>query len=251
MILSLPALEYVRTEYTEVWTPARTVPLIRFADRVRAISSTGLDLVGITNDAAVLRSLGEFDEIVSWYGANRPEFREALAHLSCKFLEAVPSGADVHATDFYLGQVGGPSGQIPHIGCPRSNGGFIAVHPFSGSVKKNWPLERYVELVHELDADVRFCAGPEQSLDGAVYMENLWDLACWLAAARLYVGNDSGITHLAAAVGTPTVAVFGPTDACVWAPRGRHVTIIHAPDLLALPVRTVLEIVTGRLRTIP
>ncbi|HNT87980.1 MAG TPA: glycosyltransferase family 9 protein, partial [Candidatus Hydrogenedentes bacterium] len=47
-----------------------------------------------------------------------------------------------------------------------------------------------------------------------------------LAGARLYIGNDSGITHLAAAVGCPTVAVFGPTDPTVWAPRGARVHVV-------------------------
>jgi ADP-heptose:LPS heptosyltransferase len=41
----------------------------------------------------------------------------------------------------------------------------------------------------------------------------------------LYVGNDSGITHLAAAVGTPVLALFGPTDPKIWGPRGAHVRI--------------------------
>jgi ADP-heptose:LPS heptosyltransferase len=58
-----------------------------------------------------------------------------------------------------------------------------------------------------------------------VRIENLYELACWLASARLYIGNDSGITHLAAAVGTPVLALFGPTDPDVWAPRGANVRV--------------------------
>ncbi len=54
-------------------------------------------------------------------------------------------------------------------------------------------------------------------------------LALLLGKARLYVGNDSGITHLAAATGCPTVALFGPSDRVVWAPRGRRVTIMSTP----------------------
>ena len=57
----------------------------------------------------------------------------------------------------------------------------------------------------------------------AVRIDDLYELACWLAGAGLYIGNDSGITHLAAAVGTPVLAFFGPTDPEVWAPRGPHV----------------------------
>ena len=73
---------------------------------------------------------------------------------------------------------------------------------------------------------VRWCAGPEdQPLQDAVQMDDLYDLACWLARARLSVGNDSGITHLAAAVGTPVLALFGPTDPEIWAPRGPNVRV--------------------------
>ena len=56
-------------------------------------------------------------------------------------------------------------------------------------------------------------------------MDDLYDLARWLAAARLYIGNDSEITHLAAAVGTPVLALFGPTDPAIWGPRGPNVRI--------------------------
>lgn len=54
----------------------------------------------------------------------------------------------------------------------------------------------------------------------------LVELSRHLAAARLYLGNDSGVSHLAAAVGCPTVAVFGPTEPRVWAPRGARVKVL-------------------------
>jgi len=73
---------------------------------------------------------------------------------------------------------------------------------------------------------VRWCAGPEEQLEDAVRIENLYELGCWLATASLYIGNDSGITHLAAAVGVPVVAIFGPTDPAVWTPRGGRVRVV-------------------------
>jgi len=237
LIVSLPALECLRADYLEVWTASPNVPLIRFADAVRSIASTGLDLLGIAEPPPkrVLSALGRFDSIVSWYGANRPEFRALVDSLGLPFtfLSALPAeGAGMHATDFYLEQVSAltecRADPIPRIPCSAAREKFAVIHPFSGSPRKNWPLEKFRRLAGGLARamPVHWCAGPEDPpLDGARRFDDLYQLACWLAAASLYLGNDSGITHLAAAVGTPVLAIFGPTDPAVWAPRGPHVRV--------------------------
>ncbi len=179
-----------------------------------------------------------FDSIVSWYGANRPEFRAEVARLGLPFTffpALPPEGVGVHAADFYLAQARtlAPchSDGIPRIACsipPEGRGNFAAIHPFSGGARKNWPLEKFRQLARQLEAEmpVRWCAGPEDPpLENAVRFDDLYELARWLARARLYVGNDSGITHLAAAVGTPVLALFGPTDPEIWAPRGENVRV--------------------------
>lgn len=228
-ILALPAIEHLRADWTEVWVASPNVPLIRCVDSVRSIASSGLDSVGLP-DREPPAALGSFDSIVSWYGSNRPEFRAAVAGFPFTFLAALPEqGAHVHAADFFLRQAGGTGRALPRIECPSAPGGYVAIHPFSSSAKKNWPLERYRELARRLDAPVRWCAGPEEALDGAERFDDLYNLACWLAAARLYIGNDSGITHLAAAVGTPVLALFGPSDPAVWAPRGDRVQVVATP----------------------
>jgi len=232
LVLSLPALESLRTAYLEVWVSGPNVPLIRFADRARSIVSTGLDLLGVTDPPAhLLDQLRSFDSIVSWYGANRPEFREVVDSLGLPFTfhQALPVGsAAQHATDFYLEQVSGPAGAIAHIPCDAARERFAVIHPFSGSPRKNWPLEKFRALARGLERamPVHWCAGREDPpLAGAVRIDDLYELACWLARASLYIGNDSGITHLAAAVGTPVLALFGPTNPAVWAPRGPHVRV--------------------------
>ena len=53
-----------------------------------------------------------------------------------------------------------------------------------------------------------------------------------LRDAGCYVGHDSGVSHLAAAFGAPVLALFGPTDPAVWAPVGRRVHVLRAPDQL-------------------
>ena len=235
-IVSLPALECLHADYLEIWVASGNVPLVRFAHRTRSIASTGLDLLAVAEPPPrLLDELRAFDSIVSWYGANRPDFRDLVRQLGLPFtfFPALPTeGAGVHAADFYLAQARtiqdcGNSG-IPRIPCDAARADFAVIHPFSGSASKNWPLERFRALARKLERSmpVRWCAGPEDPpIAGAVRIDDLYELACWLASARLYIGNDSGITHLAAAVGTPVLALFGPTDPEVWAPRGAHVRI--------------------------
>jgi heptosyltransferase III len=246
-ILSVPAIEHLHTAYTEVWVPSPIVPLIRGAE-TRAIASTGIDLLGLPGvepPAGLIARLRSFDSIVSWYGANRAEFREAVhaLGLSFQFLKALPDpGARIHAADFFLSQVGSEGLAVPRIACePSERGDFVVIHPFSGSTGKNWPLERFREVAERLGTPVRWCAGPEEVLHAAARFDSLYELGCWLASARIYIGNDSGITHLAAAVGAPVVAIFGPTDPAVWAPRGEHVSVVSGK----LEDITVDEVLAG------
>ena len=235
-ILSLPALECLKADFTEVWVPSAVVPLIRFADSVRSIASTGLDLLGLHDldpPATLLQRLRAFDSIVSWYGSNREEFRARVEELGLpfQFFSALPEpGARMHAADFFRKQAGCDGPATPRIECtPSPKTDFAAIQPFSGSMRKNWPLDRFRELAARLPFPVKWCAGPDEQLEDAVRFDSLYDLACWLRSARLYIGNDSGITHLAAAVGTPVVAIFGPSDPAIWSPRGENVKVISGP----------------------
>jgi heptosyltransferase III len=249
-ILSFPALEYLASGYTEIWISSAVVPLVRFADSVYSLASSGIELVGVGDleIPPIMKAMIErFDSIVSWYGTNRPEFQEALTnlHANCTFHPALPPFKFAgHATDFFAEQVGAPSGLIPRIPIetPHTRASVV-IQPFSGSPPKNWPLPFYRELAAQLPCMVEWTAGPEEELPEATRFTNLGDLAAWLAGARLYIGNDSGITHLAAAVGVPTLALFGPSEPHTWAPRGRNVSVLRADPLDRLSVSEVLVIV--------
>jgi heptosyltransferase III len=243
-VVSLPAIESLRP--AEVWTASAHLPLVRFS-RAYSIAGTGLQLLGITEgDPALIERLRGFDEIVSWYGSNRPEFRELTASLGLRFrfLDALPpQNAAMHAVDFYLHQTGAAPGAMPRIAVPARLRTGAVIHPFSGSPRKNWPLDRYRELAQRLAASmpVAWCAGPEDNLpDAEIRIPDLYQLACRLAGAELYIGNDSGIAHLAAAVDTRVVVLFGPTDPCIWAPRGRAVKVVEATDVASISLAAVL-----------
>jgi ADP-heptose:LPS heptosyltransferase len=216
VIVSLPALEFLKAEYTEVWVPSPLVPLIQFADKVVSIAASRIDMLA-DGFAARFRA---FDEVVSWYGSNREALEELNPH--CVFHQALPpKDWASSATDFYARQVGAPLGLVPKIAvkqsAPRET---VVIHPFSGSARKNWPIESFRRLAERLPLPV------EWAQEG---FESLLDLAEWMAGARLYIGNDSGITHLAAAVGMPVLALFGPSDPKIWGPA--HATILRNPTV--------------------
>ena len=146
---------------------------------------------------------------------------------------------------------------------------FVAVHPGSGSTTKNWPLDRFEAIAHrvrqETSRGIVWLIGPAEkergtlphgaSRDTVMADLALVEVAGLLALADTYLGNDSGITQIAAAVrrrdgrATPTVALFGPTAPRVWAPRGEHVRVVAAADgkIDSIAVEEVCEAVAAML----
>lgn len=247
-IVAFPAMRHLLAEYTEVWVPSPVVPLVQFAHRVRSIAWTGIDLVGVGDleiPETLQAELSSFDSIVSWYGANRPEFQQALRSLGARseFYRAVPpSDCACHAIDFFAGQVGAPLGQQPRIDVKQSPPrGRVVIHPFSGSARKTWPAGHFRQLAERLCMKVEWIAGPEDEWPEATRFADLMQLATWMTGARLYIGNDSGIAHLAAASGVPVLVLFGPSPAQVWAPRGEHVAVLMADQIEKISVELALE----------
>ncbi|MGD0577894.1 MAG: glycosyltransferase family 9 protein [Bryobacteraceae bacterium] len=249
-IVSLPALEHLcggeKGVQAEIWAPARNLPLLKHIAPVHSFTEVQLDLLEINPPAALIERLQSFDEVVSWYGAAREEFRVALVATGVRvrlFPAVPPQNVGCHAVDFYLQQVGAETGgqaeSVPRIPVGRGGGakaGYIAIHPFSGSRRKNWPLELFRQVAEQLQAEtglgVEWCAGDEEELAEVRRFETLAHVAEWLSGASLYLGNDSGISHLAAACGAPTVAIFTASDPRVWAPRGAGVRVLVSPGVL-------------------
>lgn len=143
----------------------------------------------------------------------------------------------------------------------RLPSGFLALHPGSGSPRKNWPAARFVALARELQPGkpTLLVLGPAEAglehpdLPLAVVARNLplRVLGALLSGAGLFVGNDSGVSHLAAAAGAPVCALCGPTDPAVWAPVGARVRCVRAPQgsLSELAVETVRDCAAPLLRS--
>jgi len=161
-----------------------------------------------------------------------------------------PSAADLAAADARLKKVEKP---------------WIALHPGSGGERKNWPLENWRRLYAALrkshsSAHFFIVGGESDSTqlgdfrafagDRTVFLESLPlpELGAILSRCSLFLGHDSGISHLAAAAGAPCLLLFGPTDPDVWAPANPAVSILRAPggDLSQLDVESVLDKIASR-----
>ena len=98
-IVSLPAMEALCGDWTEVWCARQNLPLATFAGAVQAIPDTGLDRLGFLPAEATVSRLREFDSIISWYGSNNEQFQKLALNelkLNITFLPALPMGRQRH-----------------------------------------------------------------------------------------------------------------------------------------------------------
>jgi heptosyltransferase-3 len=136
-------------------------------------------------------------------------------------------------------------------------GGPVLVHPGSGSARKNWPRERFIELIRLLkgrnltvrvllgeveqekwsEHDISTLAAEAPIAHPATYL----DLFNELRQAALLIANDSGPGHLSGIMGIATLSLFGPTDPAVWKPLGPRVRVLRAQPLESLTVEQVLK----------
>jgi ADP-heptose:LPS heptosyltransferase len=129
----------------------------------------------------------------------------------------------------------------------------VLIHPGAGSLRKRWPLAGFRGLAARIKTrglNPEFVIGPAEldllpELDAggsAVHRPaDSLDLLARLRSAAAYVGNDSGVSHLAAWTGLPCVVIFGPTDPARWRPWGRAVEIVQLPMECAPCFETALE----------
>lgn len=131
-----------------------------------------------------------------------------------------------------------------------SDAPLIGIHPGSGSTRKNWLVAGWSRLGREIasafpSARLGLITGEAEQERGTTDgIRSAWaglnvrhfdavplpELARHLAGCRAFIGHDSGISHLAAACGTPCLLFFGPTDPATWAPRNEGVSVLRAPD---------------------
>lgn len=288
-ILTLPALRLARRSFPgqriEVLGSPGTVDLaVHFglADAVRRLEDPALArffVPGAALDPAWCAYFASFSVVVSHLFDPDGIFHDNLRRAGVATLlrgphrpaESGPPAAEQLAAPLaglalflHPGEAGEPFAVRPAADAP-----FIALHPGSGSPRKNWGLDNWARLAASLhratgagvlvvagEAEVPVLADFRALLDASGVAATLADnlplpeLAARFAACRLFLGHDSGPAHLAAACGVPCVLVFGPTDPKVWAPAGAQVRVVRAEghSLAAVTPDQVAEAVHRMLR---
>ncbi len=139
----------------------------------------------------------------------------------------------------------------------------IAIHPGSGGARKCWPVEQFARIIGDLQQQGRpilLLSGPadeeriaqlrdllQQTKRGLAEVQilanaPLLEVCRELQSCRFYLGNDAGMTHLAALFGLPTIVLFGPSDPQTWRPIGNQIRVIYEPRLEFLKYEAVVEL---------
>ncbi|HSE85438.1 MAG TPA: glycosyltransferase family 9 protein [Candidatus Binatia bacterium] len=222
--------------------------------------SRKLFVSGSAEEARLRDFFGAYSAVFSWMGSGQPTFVRELRKLSARahlfpFQPAAPIG--LHQSEYYLACIGAPPREAASVEIPLKPNALawserywqqqflkgkpvMALAPGSGAREKNWAHLSFRAVAdwwrRQTSGAVVVIIGPveEETGDyttvgeGAVVARNLdlGKLAALLARCDLYLGNDSGVSHLAAALGVTTVVLFGPSHVARWAPRGKNVAVV-------------------------
>jgi glycosyl transferase family 9 (putative heptosyltransferase) len=264
-ICFLPALQKLaRNADVDLFARSEFADIVPSRVTVRSLECNEITRLFVANtagDQQLQDFFGVYAAVYSWLGSRQSEFVQQLTSLSCgraRIYPFQPTNSSIHQTDYYLSCVGrdSTSSLEPEVEL-RPEGvdwcaQFCAIHelrrqpllviaPGSGAREKNWPEDFFLAVVkwwrEVVNGVVVLLAGPVEEERGGIERLRanclvasgltLSQAAALLARSDLYLGNDSGISHLAAAVGIRTIALFGPSNARQWAPRGKRVTIVN------------------------
>ena len=196
------------------------------------IFAANLERAGVRNFLSVHEKIGDHQHASAQLARGLERMAIFLDENATRLF---PTEATATAATAWLGEQGAATETRP----------LIALHPGSGSPRKNWPAGNWQRLGDRIasggarllliggEADDSALDPLARSLSAhtPLVARNLPlpTLAALLARSAAYFGHDTGISHIAAATGTPSTLLFGPTDPSVWAPAGEHVRILRAP----------------------
>jgi len=260
----LPALQALsRGNRVDLYTHSEFADLVPSDVAVRSLESAEISSLFVETtprDSRLHDQFGAYAAVYSWMGSQQPVFvdrLQAASHGRSKIFPFRPAAATEHQAEYYLRCLGLSAAvqSEPVIGlrdealrwCENfwtdnslQGRAVLTIAPGSGAREKNWPEECFLAVANWWGARTRGIAmllvGPVEAARGgidrlredclAVSDLTLSQVAAVINRSTVYLGNDSGITHMASTIGVPTVALFGPSNPRQWAPRGRRVTVI-------------------------
>ena len=288
--MTLPAIGALRERWPEAHIEILGYPHIaelahkrHYADAMRSIDAKAMAGFFIPHgvlDSTLVKYFGGFNLVISYlFDPDRIFSNNVRACGVKQVIDASPRPENTHAAEHYCQPleslaiyVEAPRPRIhPNESDREAAAKFlkmvgreplVAIHPGSGSEKKNWPVEKFGALsrwlADELAAQLLIVRGEADERATQKLTEllgerpitvakglKLVELAAVLERCVLFLGNDSGITHLAAAVGTPTVAVFGAASVSIWEPLGQHTRVVRFGERDVGDVRAAIEQLWG------
>jgi ADP-heptose:LPS heptosyltransferase len=213
-----------------------------------------LNLHGGTRSMVLAAASGA--AIRAGFGHHRYSF--VYSHAIPRAQEILGEDRTVHTAEhlasamFWLGV---PRTEIPRaklVAAAESGSSHAVIHAFASDPSKTWPADRFLAVAEDLrhsGLDPVFLAGPgDDSRPFANF--TVWNNAplarvkSLMASAQLFVGNDSGPAHIAAAFGAPCVVLFGSSDPVVWAPWRTEARVLHhASGIAEIETSNVLDAV--------
>ena len=128
---------------------------------------------------------------------------------------------------------------------------YAVLHPVASAPDKTWPAEHFLRVAERLDTvfniePIFIGAGDEEMSPFLGYPnrlgEPLREVMSLIASATLFIGNDSGPAHMAAAFGVPMAVVFGNSDRLIWGPWKANAEVLMSPDgISAIPPEEMIE----------
>ncbi len=278
-LLTLPALSALRTAFPETHLELLSYPRVAelartagIVDGFRSIEARPLARFFARNATLDPEWSSYFESvnlIISYLFDPDDIFKTNIATVTkAQFIQAQHrpnESEDLHATAAFLKPLERlaifDADPVPRINLSHTenlSGQWLAIHPGSGSEKKNWPEANWAKMILGIVArrstNILLVGGEAEGdrldrIESAVPPNrvqlarnlSLSDLAELLLQCRAFAGHDSGMTHLAAALGVPALCLWGPTNDTIWRPLGSHVRILKAPkgDLSQLEVPLV------------
>lgn len=196
-------------------------------------------------------------QLVSWFGHHSPEMRTALERLVPRRVRSFAffrGQEPIHACEYYLRCLGAIGKRCPSLivrpedkyWCEsywqrrgwQAGARVLVMHPGSGGARKRWAIEGFVRIARwwrrENNRQVVILLGPAEACEKEIWQKegivenslSLGQVGALVSRADFYVGNDSGVSHVAGAVGARGIVIFGPTSHEQWRPLGGALSVL-------------------------